>query len=47
MMMTRNLEVTHHVDGNVAVVKELTRDVHENVKETKQGAYVLSPPCTC
>jgi hypothetical protein len=60
MNATRNLEVAHHVDGNVAVVKELTPYVHEsvkvieevtqgiddNVKVTKQGANVLSPPCT-
>jgi hypothetical protein len=32
MTAMRNLEVTHHVDGNVTVVKELTRDVHESVK---------------
>jgi len=32
MTVTRNLEVTHHIDDNVAVVKELTHDVQANVK---------------
>ena len=32
MTAARNLEVTHHVDDNVAAVKELTQDVRDNVK---------------
>jgi hypothetical protein len=31
MTATRNLEVAHHVDGNVAEVKELTHDVRKSV----------------
>jgi hypothetical protein len=32
MTATRCLEVTHHVDGNVAMIKELTHDVRDNVR---------------
>ncbi|KAH9960939.1 hypothetical protein BC827DRAFT_1206419 [Russula dissimulans] len=32
MTATRSLEVTHHVDGNVAVIKDFTHDVRDNVR---------------
>jgi len=42
MMVLRNLEVTHHVDGvvhdvdgNVKATKVLTEDINDNVKATK------------
>ena len=42
MMMMRNLEVTHHIDGavcdvdsNVKATKVLTEDINDNVKATK------------
>jgi hypothetical protein len=35
MVVTRNLEVTHHVDGNVMAVKGIAHDIDGNVKETK------------
>ena len=36
MTATRNLEVAHRVDGNVAEVKELTHDVRKSVKVIKE-----------
>ena len=38
MTAARNLEVTHQVDVNVKETKELTRDVHDDVKVTRHGA---------
>ena len=35
MVMARNLEVTHHIDGNVKETKVLTEDINVNVKATK------------
>ena len=35
MMVVRNLEVTHHVDGNVEATKVVTEDIDNNVKVTK------------
>ena len=36
MAAARNLEVTHHVDGNVVTIKEVIQDVDSNVKVTKE-----------
>jgi hypothetical protein len=36
MTAARNLAATHHVDGNVTMIKEAIRDVHSSVKETKE-----------
>src|SRR6266851_2907143 len=38
MTTARNLEVTHHVDGNVATIKEVIQDVDGNVKMMKELA---------
>jgi len=38
MTTARNLEVTHHVDGNVATIKEVIQDVDGNVKVMKELA---------
>jgi methyl-accepting chemotaxis protein len=35
MVVVRNLEVTHRVDGNVEATKVLTEDIDSNVKATK------------
>jgi hypothetical protein len=35
MTALRNLEVTHHVDGNVIATKMITEDIDDNVKATK------------
>jgi porphobilinogen deaminase len=35
MAVTKNLEVTYHVDGNVTAVKGIVHDIDGNVKETK------------
>ena len=35
MAVTRNLEVTHHVDGNVMAVKGIAHNIDGNVEETK------------
>jgi hypothetical protein len=35
MVVVRNLEVTHRVDGNVEATKVLTEDIDNNVKATK------------
>ena len=35
MMVVRNLEVTHHVDGNVKATKVVAEDIDNNVKVTK------------
>jgi hypothetical protein len=35
MMVVRNLEVTHHVDGNVEATKVVAEDIDNNVKATK------------
>jgi len=35
MMVVRNLEVTHRVDGNVEATKVLTEDIDNNVNATK------------
>ena len=35
MTAARNLGVTHRVDNNVAVIKEVICDVHNVVKESK------------
>jgi methyl-accepting chemotaxis protein len=35
MVVARNLEVTHRVDGNVEATKVLTEDIDSNVKATK------------
>jgi hypothetical protein len=36
MAVTRNLGVTHHVDGNVTAVKGIVNDVDGNVKAIKE-----------
>jgi hypothetical protein len=35
MTAARNLQVTHHVDDNVAAIKEVIRDVHSTSNESK------------
>jgi len=35
MVVVRNLEVTHRVDGNVEATKVLAEDIDDNVKATK------------
>ena len=35
MAVTKNLEVTHHVDGNVTAVKGIVHDIDGNVRGTK------------
>ena len=35
MVVVRNLEVTHHVDGNVEATKVVAEDIDNNVKVTK------------
>jgi len=35
MVVVRNLEVTHHIDGNVKATRAITEDVDDNVKATK------------
>jgi hypothetical protein len=35
MMVVRNLEVTHRVDGNVKATKVVAEDIDDNVKATK------------
>ena len=37
MMVVRNLEVTHHVDGNVEATKLLVEDIDDNVKGIDNG----------
>ena len=32
MVLTRNLEVTHHIDENVEATKVLVEDINDNVK---------------
>ena len=36
MAVTRNLEVTHHIDGNVMAVKGIVHNIDGNVKESKE-----------
>jgi hypothetical protein len=38
MMATRTLGVTHDIRDDVDVIKEDTRDIDDNLKETKLGA---------
>ena len=38
MLAARNLEATHHVDGNVMTIKGVIFDVDSNVKATKDCA---------
>ena len=35
MGVTRNLEVTHHVNGNLTAVKGIVHNIDGNVKDTK------------
>lgn len=37
-------ELTHDVRKRVEEIEEVTRGVDDNVKDTKQGANVHSPP---
>jgi hypothetical protein len=36
MAVTRNLGVTHHVDGNVKAVKEIAQNIDGNVEQLKR-----------
>ena len=36
MAVTRNLEVTHHIDDNVMAVKGIVHDIDGDIKETKE-----------
>src|SRR6266851_4047220 len=42
MTTARNLEVTHHVDGNVVTIKEVIHDIDSNIKAATELTRVVN-----